>query len=69
MTDRRRPLGTEAVRAATEADTKLPSAPRAQLAAQLLPTSPTATNPARRPTTGRRVLGAGPGTAAQSPSA
>ncbi|WP_406729479.1 hypothetical protein WJ438_40165 [Streptomyces sp. GD-15H] len=50
MTDRR-PPGTGPTRTATEADTELPPAPRAQLAAERLPATPAA---------GRRALGAGP---------
>ncbi|MFE6632608.1 hypothetical protein ACFVNB_35905, partial [Streptomyces rochei] len=56
MTDRR-PLGTGPTRPATE--TELPSAPRAQLAAERLPVVQAA-EPRTGPPAGRRVLGAGP---------
>ncbi|PWI04880.1 hypothetical protein DIZ27_42630 [Streptomyces sp. NWU339] len=69
MTDRR-PLGTGPTLTATEADTELPPAPRAQLAAERLPTTPSAGDPMpTRPITGRRALGAGPGGNPQPPTA
>ncbi|MFF9490236.1 hypothetical protein [Streptomyces sp. NPDC014676] len=55
MTDRR-PLGPGTDRAVT--DTELPPAPRAQLAAERLPTAPAAA-PKPRPAAGRRALGVG----------
>ncbi|MFF4866834.1 hypothetical protein ACFY3J_35100 [Streptomyces sp. NPDC001231] len=60
MTDRR-PLGTGPDRAdvSRTRDTELPPTPRAQLAAERLPTTPAA-EPKSRPPAGRRVLGAGP---------
>ncbi|WP_146229000.1 hypothetical protein [Streptomyces sp. NWU339] len=66
MTDRR-PLGTGPTRTATEA--KLPPAPRAQLAAERLPTAPAPGHPMpARPATGRRALGTGPGGHPQPPT-
>ncbi|MER5991459.1 hypothetical protein [Streptomyces viridosporus] len=60
MTDRR-PLGTGPTPTATEADTELPPAPRAQLAAERLPAAPAPGDPLpARPATDRRALGAGP---------
>ncbi|CAL9625670.1 hypothetical protein SUDANB58_05937 (plasmid) [Streptomyces sp. enrichment culture] len=56
----RRPLGPGPDRASgTEAE--LPPAPRARLAAELLPEAgPVTTGPAPAPNTGRRALGTGP---------
>ncbi|MFH9090929.1 hypothetical protein [Streptomyces sp. NPDC017673] len=60
MTDRR-PLGTGPATAepsrTPDAD---PPAPRAQLAAERLPSVPAAAEPKPRTTGGRRTLGAGP---------
>ncbi|MER6560194.1 hypothetical protein ABT300_21165 [Streptomyces sp. NPDC001027] len=57
MTDRRRPLGT----GPRTADTELPDAPRARLAAERLET-PAAADPTPEPAqpAGRRALGTGP---------
>ncbi|WP_406723687.1 hypothetical protein WJ438_01995 [Streptomyces sp. GD-15H] len=69
MTDRR-PPGTGPTRTATEADTELPPAPRARLAAERLPAAPAAGDPMpARPVTGRRALGAGPEGDPQPPTA
>ncbi|MFC8394801.1 hypothetical protein [Streptomyces sp. NPDC057238] len=69
MTDRR-PLGTGTDRADASRvrDTDPVPAPRAQLAAERLPTVP-AVEPKPRPAAGRRALGAGPGTPVHSPPA
>ncbi len=71
MTDRR-PLGTGPVRAnvSRTRDTDPPPALRAQLAAERLPDAPAAGDPMpARPVTGRRALGAGPGSDPQPPTA
>ncbi|MFF7366048.1 hypothetical protein [Streptomyces sp. NPDC008125] len=57
MNTDRRPLGTGPADRTAAAGDGL--APRAQLAAERLPTAPAAAGPAAR-TDGRRVLGAGP---------
>ncbi|MFB7329439.1 MULTISPECIES: hypothetical protein [unclassified Streptomyces] len=66
MTDRR-PLGTGPDRAdvSRTRDTELPPAPRAQLAAERLPTTTPPAEPKSRPPAGRRMLGAGPATPGQ----
>jgi hypothetical protein len=58
MTDRR-PLGIGTDRADASRTRDTDPAPRAQLAAERLPSVPAA-KPKPRPATGRRVLGAGP---------
>ncbi|MGW5497758.1 hypothetical protein [Streptomyces olivaceoviridis] len=60
MTDRR-PLGTGPATAepSRTQDTD-PPAPRAQLAAERLPSAPASEPKPARPTAGRRALGAGP---------
>ncbi|MFI1840328.1 hypothetical protein [Streptomyces olivaceoviridis] len=58
MTDRR-PLGTGPTAESSRTPDTDPPAPRAQLAAERLPSVPAA-EPKPRPMTGRRTLGAGP---------
>ncbi|MFD5574914.1 hypothetical protein [Streptomyces cadmiisoli] len=63
MTDHRL-LGTGPVHAdASPTRDTDPPVPRAQLAAERLPTAPAATGPKPPPAGGRRALGAGPGEA------
>ncbi|MGW2709085.1 hypothetical protein ACWC4J_08830 [Streptomyces sp. NPDC001356] len=65
MTDRR-PLGTGPTAAVSLMRDTDPPAPRAQLAAERLPSVPATAEPKpARPATGRRALGAGPAPDAQ----